>query len=158
MSIWHSTDEELNMMPPTWHSVGSRDPNTLISSFSWPNPNFLQNWHSGWFYTDAASATWHAPTSLSFVFTKATTAAFHTPTFTLSMLAQFEGAGVFALALPALVFAQAGAAIPKFDFSCVETRFFLRKSPLRSNSPNANNEVVHRPRSLPSLQFDIRNI
>ena len=84
----------------------------------------LAFWISKIMHTDAASATWHAPTSLSFVFAKATAAAFHTPAFTLSMLAQFDGAAFFAFSLPYLVLAKAGAAIPRSDFSCVETSFF----------------------------------
>ena len=50
------------------------------------------------------------------------------------------------------------SAMTNSDFSCVETRFFFRKSPLRCGSPNASPEVVHRPRSQSRLHFDIRNI
>ena len=50
------------------------------------------------------------------------------------------------------------SAMAKSDFSCVETRFFPRKSPLRIGSPNASTEVVHRPKSPSPLHFDIWNI
>jgi len=49
------------------------------------------------------------------------------------------------------------SATAKSDFSCVETCFFSRKSPLRIGSPNTSTEVVHRPRSWHPLHFDIRN-
>jgi len=46
----------------------------------------------------------------------------------------------------------------KIRFFLCRNTFFFRKSPLRSGSPNASTEVVHRPRSQSPLHFDIRNI
>ena len=46
----------------------------------------------------------------------------------------------------------------KIRFVLRRNTFFSRKSPLRSGSPNASPDVVHRPRSQSLLHFDIRNI
>ena len=43
------------------------------------------------------------------------------------------------------------------DFPCGQTRFFFRKSPMRSGSPYTSTQKMHRPGSCSPLHFDVGN-